>query len=125
MTQYALGRPKNIVAFAPGQKDQLDGSDVDRSGHAIVALVQEAAQIASANCDRAMEAADKLSGQLRAAEDRASAAEDRAKLLEADLREYQDRAFRAEKWLLRVYKEINEKFFNQNTVESSGQSVRR
>jgi len=118
MSQYAPERPKNIVPFAPGQKDQLDESDVDRSGHAIVALLQEAAQVASANCDRAMDVAHKLSGQLRASEDR-------AKQLEAELRHYQDRAFRAEKWLLRVYKEIEDKFFNQNNAQNPGQNVQR
>ena len=71
MSQYAPEKPKNIVPFAPGAKDQRDDSDVDRSGHAIVALLQEAAQVASANCERAMDVAHKLSGQLRAAEDRA------------------------------------------------------
>ena len=114
MSHYAPEAPKNIVPFAPGQKDEPEESDVDRSGHAILALVQEAAQVASANCDRAMDVAHKVSGQLRAAEDR-------AKQLEAELRHYQDRAFRAEKWLLRVYKEIEDKFFNQNAAHSSAQ----
>jgi hypothetical protein len=108
MSQYA---DKNIVAFAPGQNDGAEG-DVDRSGHAIVALLNEAAQVTSAKCERAMEMAHKLSGQLRAAEDR-------AKQLEAELRQYQDRAFRAEKWLLRVYKEIEDKFLNQNAGPNS------
>jgi hypothetical protein len=118
MSQYAPEKPKNIVPFAPGQKDDLNESDVDRSGHAIVALLQEAAQVASSNCDRAMDVAHKLSGQLRAAEDR-------AKQLEAELRHYQDRAFRAEKWLLRVYKEIEDKFFNQSTAPNPGQTAHR
>ena len=118
MSQYAPEKPKNIVPFAPGSKDQRDDNDVDRSGHAIVALLQEAAQVASANCDRAMDVAHKLSGQLRALEDR-------AKQLEAEVRHYQDRAFRAEKWLLRVYKEIEDKFFNQNTAPNPGQTAQR
>jgi len=118
MSQYAPEKPKNIVPFAPGQKDDPHESDVDRSGHAIVALLQEAAQVASSNCDRAMDVAHKLSGQLRAAEDR-------AKQLEAELRHYQDRAFRAEKWLLRVYKEIEDKFFNQSTAPNPGQTAHR
>jgi hypothetical protein len=118
MSQYAPEKPKNIVPFAPGSKDQRDENDVDRSGHAIVSLLQEAAQVASANCDRAMDVAHKLSGQLRALEDR-------AKQLEAEVRHYQDRAFRAEKWLLRVYKEIEDKFFNQNTAPNPGQTAQR
>jgi hypothetical protein len=118
MSQYAPEKPKNIVPFAPGAKDQRDDNDVDRSGHAIVSLLQEAAQVASANCERAMDVAHKLSGQLRAAEDR-------AKQLEAEVRHYQDRAFRAEKWLLRVYKEIEDKFFSQNSAPNPGQTAQR
>jgi hypothetical protein len=45
--------------------------------------------------------------------------------LEADVRHYQDRAMRAEKWLLRVYKEIEEKFFTQNAAPNAGQAVHR
>jgi hypothetical protein len=121
MRHYAPEAPKNIVPFAPSPKDQAHESDLDRSGHAIVALLQEAAEVARGNAERAMDMANKLSGQLRAAEDRASAAEDRAKLLETDLRLYQDRALRAEEWLLRVYKEIEDKFFNQNAPHRSAQ----
>jgi hypothetical protein len=53
------------------------------------------------------------------------AAEDRAKQLEAEVRHYQDRAFRAEKWLLRVYKEIEDKFFSQNAAANPGQTAQR
>jgi hypothetical protein len=113
VSQYAT--EKNIIAFAPGQNEEAH-ADVDRSGHAIVALLNEAAQVTSAKCERAMEMAHKLSGQIQAAEGR-------AKQLEAELRHYQDRAFRAEKWLLRVYKEIEDKFLNQNAEANSRQTA--
>ncbi len=45
-------------------------------------------------------------------------------LLEAEVQAYQDRAFRAEKWLLRVYKEIEDQFFKDNRG-SAGQSAQR
>jgi hypothetical protein len=104
------------VPFAPNQNGQPHESDVDRSGHAIVALLHEAAQVASANCERAMEVAHKLSRQLQALEGR-------AKQLDAELRNYQDRAFRAEKWLVRVHDEIQDKFFNQSTAPNPGQTA--
>jgi len=53
-----------------------------------------------------MEAAYKLSDQLR---------EDREKELQAQVRHFQNRATRAEAWLLRIYKEVQANFFNQNT----------
>jgi hypothetical protein len=52
-----------------------------------------------------MDVAHKLSLQLRAAEEK-------IKELEADIRHYHDRAQRAEKWLARIYKDIEEKFFD-------------
>jgi hypothetical protein len=90
-----------------------DGDPVDRSGQAIVALLQQAAETASGNCDRAMDLAHKLSMQLRVAEER-------VRELELDMRHYQDRAQRAEeraqraeKWLVRIYKDVEEKFFEE------------
>jgi uncharacterized protein YlxW (UPF0749 family) len=98
---------KNIVPFDTSPRDK-ETDELDRSGHAILALLQQAAQAARANEERANGIAQKLSNQLQAAEDRAAQ-------LEAEVKHYQQRAFSAEKWLLRVYKEIEDKFFNRNT----------
>src|SRR6267142_3880070 len=83
-----------------------ESDTVERSGQAIVDLLQQASDDANANCDRAREYALKASVQLRAAEDR-------IKELEVDLRHYQDRAQRAEEraqhaesWLVRIYKDV-------------------
>jgi hypothetical protein len=51
--------------------------------------------------------AQKLSDQLRAAEDRVAE-------LGAELTAYQERADRAEQWLHRVYTEIEDRFLQQN-----------
>jgi hypothetical protein len=66
-------------------------------------MLQRAALTASENCQHAMDLAHKLSLQLRAAEDR-------IKALEADVSYYQDRAGRAEQWLLRISREIEQRF---------------
>src|SRR5215831_20617353 len=64
-------KPKDGLPFAPKSKEaRADGDPVDRSGQAIVALLQQAAETANANCDRAMDLAHKLSMELRAAEER-------------------------------------------------------
>jgi len=109
------GEPKKIIPFAPNRDGREDGDPMDRSGHAIVALLQQAADSATTNCERALELAHKLSMQLRAAEDR-------IKELESDIRHYHDRAQRAEKWLARIYKDIEEKFFDQ---KQGGRSEQR
>src|SRR5258705_11403089 len=115
---------KEDIPFAPKAKDaampkepRAEGDPVDRSGQAIVALLQEAAETANMNCDRAMDLAHKLSIQLRAAEER-------VRELELETRHYEDRAQRAEKWLIRIYNDIEERFFD-NKVQGSGQTPQR
>src|SRR5215469_960610 len=99
--------PKENIPFAPKPKEMRgDGDAVDRSGQAIVSLLQQAAETANANCDRAMDLAHKLSMQLRAAEER-------IRELELEMRHYQDRAQRAEQWLVRIYNDIEQKFFEK------------
>ena len=72
---------------------------MDRSGHAIVALLQRAADLSNDEWDRARTQADALSQQLQAAEDRINQ-------LETEVEDFQDRADRAEMWLQSVKKEI-------------------
>jgi hypothetical protein len=106
--------PEKIIPFAPSPKDsRQEGDPVDRSGQAIVVMLQEAVDVAKQNCERAMDIAHKLSLQLRAAEDRISQ-------LEGDVRYYQERASRSEKWLLRIQQEIEEKFFRENAGMRQG-----
>jgi len=118
MDPYAPKKSKTIVPFEASRTKEPEALDLDRSGHAIVALVEEAAQVARMNEDRATGMAQELSNQVQVAEDRASQ-------LEAEVQHYRDRAFRAEKWLLQVYKEIEKKFFNQNSAGNSGQAAPR
>jgi hypothetical protein len=107
--------PEKIIPFAPSPREQQqrqnDGDPLDRSGQAIVAMLQDAVDVAKLNCERAMDIAHKLSLKLREAEDRIAQ-------LEADVRHYQDsaardqeRAARAEKWMHRIHSEIEDRFF--------------
>ena len=98
--------PEQIVQFSPKEKSpRSDGDALDQSGEAIVALLQQAATLSNENCDRAMSLAHRLSIQLRAAEDR-------IKQLQAELAQSQDRSARAEKWLSRIYQEIEQKLIS-------------
>jgi hypothetical protein len=115
MSQFAPEKPKSIVPF-DGPTKEADLPDVDRCGDAIISLLEAAAQAARANEERATGVAQKLSAKLKAAEDRATQ-------LEVEVQHYEDRAFRAEKWLLRVYKEIEDKFLKHNTGEIPGRAV--
>jgi TolA-binding protein len=90
--------PKNTI---PGHADQLD-----KAGQTILQLLHKAAGVAEANSQHALEMAQKLSDQLRAAEGRIAE-------LEAEVRLYQEKSTQAERWLHRVYTEIEERFLRQ------------
>jgi hypothetical protein len=96
--------PASVVAFAP-KKGSPDATMVaDDAGHGIVALVQKAADLAKADCERAMNVAHRLSSELRAAEER-------AREFEAEANYFRDRAAHAEEWLVRVESELRQTFF--------------
>jgi hypothetical protein len=79
---------------------------LDSAGQAILKLLHKAADAAEANSRRALETAQKLSSQLRAAEDRIAE-------LEAEVQQYRERADRAEEWLRRIYREIEDRLVNE------------
>lgn len=110
--------PEKVIPFAPSPRDQRQAPDadpLDRSGQAIVSMLQDAVDVAKLNCERAMDIAHKLSLKLREAEDRIAQ-------LEGDIRHYQDRAARdqeraarAEKWMQRIHSEIEDRFFKDGS----------
>jgi hypothetical protein len=97
-----------VVAFPPGVKDATpDGVDqLDRAGQTILKLLHKAAGVAEQNSRHALDMAQKLSLQLRAAEDRIAE-------LEAEVDLYREKSDRAEQWLHKVYTEIEERFIRQ------------
>jgi hypothetical protein len=102
-----------VVAFPPGAKDATpDGVDqLDRAGQTILKLLHKAAGVAEQNSRHALDMAQKLSHQLRAAEDRVAE-------LEAEVELYRDKADRAEQWLHKVYTEIEERFIKRPQEKS-------
>ena len=93
----------SVLAFAP-KKERPDATEghatttvtADDAGHGIIALLQKAADMAKADCDRAMSLAHKLSLQVRAAEERAHASEAREKEAEERAHDSEARAKEAE-----------------------------
>jgi septal ring factor EnvC (AmiA/AmiB activator) len=84
-----------------GGPDQLDAT-----GHSILQLIGKAAGIAEEYTRHALMAAEKLAHELRAAKDRIAKLED-------ELAASNDRADRAEQWLNKIRKEIDQKFVQQ------------
>ena len=94
-----------VIPFAPVARSGA-GNDVDQldsAGQTILRLLHKAAGVAEANSQHALDMAQQLSHQLRAAEDKISE-------LEAEVRLHQERADRAEEWLHKIYTEIENRF---------------
>ena len=80
---------------------------LDTAGETILQMIDRAAGAAQEHSRHAIEMAQRLSHELRAAEDRAAE-------LETEIASYRERADRAEQWLHRVYTEIEERFLRQS-----------
>jgi hypothetical protein len=96
-----------VIPFARStQGERSESAQLDKAGQTILQLLNKAADVAEQNSRHAIDTAQKLAHQLRAAEDRISE-------LEAEVAAYQERAERAEQWLHRVYTEIEDRFLRQ------------
>ena len=96
-----------VVSYAPKAKDRPEADQLDRAGHAILELVSRAADTTEAELRAARDASDKLADQLRAANNQLNE-------LTANLRYYQERTDRAEKWLFQISSEIEQRFLGAN-----------
>ena len=101
------GSGQTEIPLAPKLNARPDPSDpLEKAGLLILDMVGQAASIAEANYQKAVEVSRKLSAQLRGAEDR-------IRELEAIVRQHEERADRAERWLHQVSVEIEQKFFGR------------
>jgi predicted ribosome quality control (RQC) complex YloA/Tae2 family protein len=109
---------ESVVRFAPRTAASADSDRLDRAGQTILSLLHKAAGVAEENSRHALDVAQKLSHQLRAAEDRMAE-------LEAEVQLYRDKADRAEQWLHKVYTEIDERFIKRPPRTAFGPPGRR
>ena len=103
---------ESVAPFAPKNAASNDADQLDRAGQTILQLLHKAAGVAEENSRYALDMAQKLSHQLRAAEDRVAE-------LEAEVQLYRDKADRAEQWLHKVYTEIEDRFLPQENGRRS------
>jgi chromosome segregation ATPase len=96
-----MDKPSTEVVRFASQKPRAELEPIDRAGHAVIALLQKAADIAEENIERAMTVAHRLSLELRTAEDR-------IRELEGEVEHLESRATRAEQWLGTIKKEIED-----------------
>ena len=113
MSDRGSGPTQAVVPLAPKLNARSDPSDpLEKAGHLILDMVGQAASIAEANYQQSAEMSRKLSAQLRGAEDR-------IRELEAKVRQQEERADRAERWLHQVSVEIEQKFFGREDSRPS------
>jgi hypothetical protein len=98
--------PEVIPLARPAQGAADDNTQLDKAGQTILQLLNKAADVAEQNSRQAIDTAQRLSHQLRAAEDRIAE-------LEAEVEAYRQQAERAEQWLHKVYTEIEDRFLRQ------------
>jgi outer membrane PBP1 activator LpoA protein len=104
----AAYQSESVVHFGAASKNTAPtGIDqLDSAGQTILQLLNKAANVAEQNSKHAIDMAQKLSHELRAAQQRISE-------LEAEVVAYQNQAERAEQWLHKVYTEIEDRFLQQ------------
>ena len=83
-----------------------DADQLDSAGQAILKLLHKAAGAAEAHSRQALETAQKLSSQLRAAEDRIAE-------LEAEVHLYREKSEHAEEWLRKISMEIEDRLMSE------------
>ena len=95
-------------SVSPGENgaSHKDASQVDSAGQAILKLLHKAAGAAEANSRQALETAQQLSSQLRAAADRIAE-------LEAEIHHYREKSERAEEWLRKISMEIEDRLISE------------
>jgi len=97
-----------VIPFARSAQGAADdNTQVDKAGQTILQLLNKAADVAEQNSRHAIDTAQRLSHQLRAAEGRIAE-------LEAEVEAYRQQADRAEQWLHKVYTEIEDRFLDRD-----------
>jgi hypothetical protein len=100
------GKPEAVIPFAPANKSEssVSADQVDVAGQNVLALLHRASEISNEEYNHAVDIAHKLSDQLQDANER-------IKDLEANIQHYQHRAERAERWLVQIAADIEQRFF--------------
>ena len=97
---------ETVIPLAPRSQTPENNDQLDQAGRSILQLLHKAAGVTEQNSRHAFDVAQKLSHQLRAAEDRITE-------LEGEVASYQDQLERAGQWLHKAYTEIEDRFLKQ------------
>ena len=103
-----LTRNSTLTGIPLSSTDKGNTDQLDAAGHSILRLIGKAVGITEEYTQDVVKAAEKVAHELHAARDRIAE-------LEEELLAHRDRADRAEQWLDKIYKEIDEKFVQRQT----------
>jgi predicted nucleic acid-binding Zn-ribbon protein len=113
MVQRRIDPPERVLKHTPKGDGHTDTTRLEEAGQAIVTQIQRAADLANEDCDRAMSMAHRLSIEL-------AASEDRTHQLQSEIELLRERAVTAERWLLAIQKEIEEKLIARRSSDAEG-----
>jgi replicative DNA helicase len=108
----------SVIPFTPAVENAATADQLDRAGQTILQMLRNAANLAEASSQQALDMAQRLSHQLHAAEARIAE-------LEAERQAYQQRTERAEQWLHRIYTEIDDRFLKNDERRSAAAGAPR
>ena len=106
MAKQSNPRLSNQSTPAAREIASVNDDQSDSMGQAILRLLHAAADETETDSRRSLGAAQRLSHQLHAAQDRIAE-------LEAEVRLYREKAERAEEWLSRISTEIEDRLINE------------
>jgi hypothetical protein len=116
MSNRGQGAAEAVIPISSAPKLNSRAEVVDRAAQTILGTINRAATTVQASYRQGLEINSKLATQLRAAEQRISE-------LEVKARYHEDRADRAEKWLYQISVEIEQKFLGRDAENSQPPQV--
>jgi len=116
MSNRGEGATESVIPISSAPKLNSRAEVVDRAAQTILGTINRAATTVQASYRQGLEINSKLATQLRAAEQRISE-------LEVKARYHEDRADRAEKWLYQISVEIEQKFLGRDADNSQTPQV--
>ena len=116
MSNRGEGAAESVIPTSSEPKLNSRAEVVDRAAQTILGTINRAATTVQASYRQGLEINSKLATQLRAAEQRISE-------LEVKARYHEDRADRAEKWLYQISVEIEQKFLGRDAENSQPPQV--
>jgi predicted nucleic acid-binding Zn-ribbon protein len=118
MTTSTIEHLENVLSLPREPTRRGDVSDVERAGTNIIALLQQAADVAKRNEERTRSQAQTYQQQLQAAEAKLGA-------MQLELEQMEKRANEAEQWIERIFHSVRETLIEPLMARGENGSAKR